>query len=754
MLSNQEIKDILSIIPKEYDDKPFQYFPKERLTVDICKIAVAIYPPNITDVPDEFKIKEVCEIALEYATEDQLQDLLGAIPIPEITLEILKQIEEKKLLLPFIAKPPMKFTSEIIEELIRINPQHISFLPENLPIDGRIIPYEERRHFLECTELSKIPDYAKTEFLCYCAVNYDERNLIDVPEHCLSERIYLSAVEQDYRNFYSVKEEFMTEAICLAGIEGNPTNIQFVPENLLTSQIIMTAFSEATTRKVNLFSYGKNRYSETVLLEVIKNFPQQIKNFPEHQKTAKICEIAVKADVTNIFHVPPQYKTYELCKVVLDNLENISREELNVYSLVRQIPYPDLLFNFMLRDWDEGKIEDIVEAIPRKLINRNIVFEAIAQNPKNIPLLPTNLLPTQREIDDIYDISPESYRDLPIEQKTEFVSYVAARRFPVVFNDIPENVLTECVIMAALTANPHLICSIKQQDRTREMYLKAFEASLPNVYQVFSVIPKEYITEEMCFLGLCKDRRIIETIPEDFRNEKLFAEALLKSMYIDYNSRNEFEDYWILKHIPYPDLFWIMFDYFSTDLELTTLLEITPPDFIDAERAERLIQIDGHSIAYIPQNLHTGPLIRKAIAQSGGGVLLHDNIREDFKQPEFYQLCVEHSFKSFCSIPSDKLTPQLCLTAYKLYPDMPQEKIPPHIRNQPNVFTLNQYLEETTGQRFSEPQINEMFEKKVLKKEVSQYLSETKMLNENPIKKELQKRFLDKSNGGGPTLKK
>ena len=157
---------------------------------------------------------------------------------------------------------------------------------------------------------------------------------------------------------------------------------------------------------------------------------------------------------------------------------------------------------------------------------------------------------------------------------------------------------------------------------------------------------------------------------------------------------------------------------------------------MDREIAGFLVGKDGHCLQYVPVHLQTEELALMAVRTSGNAALLHRSVREDIKTEKVYMAGMEEEcFQSFLHIPPDRRTPEICLVAEKLYPDVVRarpDSIPEAVRNGCNIYTLGNLLEKACGERFDAGTVKRVYEGKPLR--VKQFTTPTGVMNDTVIR--------------------
>lgn len=289
---------------------------------------------------------------------------------------------------------------------------------------------------------------------------------------------------------------------------------------------------------------------------------------------------------------------------------------------------------------------------------------------------------------------PSYFQTLSDKRKTEVVSWEAVFADTKNMKYIPDGGVTYEMIGLVLLKDPALISQIPQ---------KAIDEVLPYVIKdnpdLFKEFPKTSLTPAICMAGVKGYGYNLEFVPESMKTEKLCYEALKASPDLG------FEHATILAHVPFPNVCLETLKKFAGAVDSLDLISIVRKEVINDEIAKFAISQDGHCLSVIPIHLQNEDLACLAASTSGNSVLRNWNIRDDIKTENVYRAGLNADlFQSFLYIPKDKREPGLCLTALKWFPEQlakhPKE-IPDKVRDSCNVFTLNNKMEQCTGQKFS-----------------------------------------------------
>lgn len=309
-----------------------------------------------------------------------------------------------------------------------------------------------------------------------------------------------------------------------------------------------------------------------------------------------------------------------------------------------------------------------------------------------------------------------SFEYLPEERKTEGVSLAAIEVCPSNIRFVPEKKLTYEMVGLALSLDVNQINNIPQSVQASE---------LPFLFKdnedLFHKLPKESLTSELCMIAVKADGYNLEFIPEGLKTKDLCREALRASPDLGGGDAE------ILAHVPYPDVCLEGMKGYAAYVDCLDLIRMLRKEVITPEIADFAVAQNGHCLAAIPLHLQTEILSCHATLTSGNSALLSTTIREDIKTETAYRNGLDKDlFQSFLYIPNDKRSPGLCLTALKLFPEQVKlhpNVIPDYVRNGCNVFSLNLQMEQCTGEKFSNTQMENFYNGKPLKVKYFQILN-------------------------------
>lgn len=224
----------------------------------------------------------------------------------------------------------------------------------------------------------------------------------------------------------------------------------------------------------------------------------------------------------------------------------------------------------------------------------------------------------------------------------------------------------------------------------------------------FEEMAASYKSPDLCMEAVKLDGYNLEFVPEGLKTKEMCREALTASPDLGYG------DFVILAHVPFSDVCLEGIKHFENGLDMMDIATVLRPEVIDKELAEYLVGKDGCCLSRIPLHLQTEELALKAVSVSGNEVFGYLTVREDLKTDKMYLAGMENSdYQSYLHIPERHRTPEICLVAGKLYPDLFElrpDTIPQKVKDGCNVYTLNGMLEKATGMKFEIEQVKRFYE--------------------------------------------
>lgn len=298
--------------------------------------------------------------------------------------------------------------------------------------------------------------------------------------------------------------------------------------------------------------------------------------------------------------------------------------------------------------------------------------------------------------------NPSFFRSLPPERKTENVCWEAVNADTDNIRYVEEKTLSYEIVGIALSDNPEMLREIPQGALKRLLpYILADDGDL------MATLPKDVLTADLYNAIVKENGHNLQHIPEGMKTPDMCRTAFFASQDLG------FDHCVILNYIPYPEICLVGLKDSLNGPDMISLAQTLRPETIDKEIAGFLVEHDGCCLSCIPVHLQTEELALKAVSVSGNQALGYTTVREDVKTEKVYLAGMgEDCFQSYLHIPEQKRTPEICLVAEKLYPQLFKEKpevVPDHVKTGCNLYTLGKTLEGATGKKYDVDEVKRLY---------------------------------------------
>ena len=220
-------------------------------------------------------------------------------------------------------------------------------------------------------------------------------------------------------------------------------------------------------------------------------------------------------------------------------------------------------------------------------------------------------------------------------------------------------------------------------------------------------------TAEVCRAAVEEDGWQLENVPEEVKTPELCRKAL------ETEAGFGNDCFRLVQHIPSPEVCMEVLKECSKVCpeELYGVAASIRPEVMNGEMADFLLPLDGRCISILPVHLQTPERVRVAVETSGMSAVGRGGVPKSLLTPDVYVRCAAHSRESLMMIPWAERSPEVCLMAKTLYPDIVKnhpEFVPESVRNQDSIYTLNSLMESLTGEKFSYRQMTDFYNGKPL----------------------------------------
>lgn len=241
-----------------------------------------------------------------------------------------------------------------------------------------------------------------------------------------------------------------------------------------------------------------------------------------------------------------------------------------------------------------------------------------------------------------------------------------------------------------------------------------YEDMLKKGWSNLGQVPDEHRNPELCmeFVKACGYN--LKYVPEEMKTREMCMVAYRRAPAPDHSILE------IVASIPDRKL---VFQCLVDSLErpdAASFASAMRPEQFDDRIADYLVNVDGNSLQYMPESMHTEERLFRAVMRSGNLALASRNIREELKTDELYMAGIRTNSSSFFFIPKERRTAEMCMVAENKYPYLfllKPEALPDSVRNGNNIFTFARRLKETTGRRYSVDDIKQLYQEQCKKEE-------------------------------------
>ena len=273
-------------------------------------------------------------------------------------------------------------------------------------------------------------------------------------------------------------------------------------------------------------------------------------------------------------------------------------------------------------------------------------FQALFSDIKNTSQIPNSLLNLSEQ--DFNKVATVHLGLIPHSFRTPQRCLDAVKFHSVNLNAIPQDKITQEILLEAVKHDGNIIFRIPITNRTPEMYLSA----VSNQPKVIEEMPKDLINNEIANVAVSKNPSLIKHVPTPILSSKTILLALQQD-----GKTIEYIDKTLLT----PELCQIAFN------QNPNIIELIDQEWITESMAKTIVSKDGSKIRYLPANKMSPEIIFLAIQQNG------ENIQYIDKQLLTSQLC-QLAFKqnkaSFWYIPKEFQNSQMLEEAIEFAPYM------------------------------------------------------------------------------------
>lgn len=497
-------------------------------------------------------------------------------------------------------------------------------------------------------ELEFIPDEMKTSEMYEEIAKKHPKPfslLNSIPSNLITPQIYIELVKKDGQILEKIPEEMKTKEICLEAIK-NGGKLKFVPKELRNSEIYIYNINIFVNQALDADELDDEEELENGISKYFNNIPAEMKSNDFWKKLIGVNGYFLK-------YVPEEIKTKDLC------LEAVKKFPHSI----EHIPKKFITSEFYLEIAKENG--DILKRVPSEMISEQMCIEAVRNNEYSIKYVPEEF-----KTSDVYlELVKHKYtglKDVPKEKRTwKICLYTIEKNNAINYEDIPSEISSDRNFWEELI-NKKVACAIKYAPAYLVTPEICMEAVTRNPYNI-KHIPKEKRTWEICYNALISKNEngneeineyLIKEVPEELRMNILTK--------VGFRSIKELLDYIPEEHRT--NDFYIRLLRYGDDG-----IKHIPENYInDAEFWEKAIEEEGENLEYVPSELKTLDMCKKALKNSWFRSVIQ-YVPDNMKTKEIYEFSVKERYKLphgygmnlLENIPNNMITPEM----YAMYID-------------------------------------------------------------------------------------
>lgn len=469
MVPSSKMNEEIYKIAVNQNGGALEFVPKALRTPELCFDAVKNNGWALEFVPDNLKTEEMCRTALKYSSDLGRGDyeIMAFIPFPNVCMEGL-EIFKDSLDDPhevFACINPRIMTPEIAMYGVKMEPTCLALVPERL----RTPELYQKAIKEDGLLLYKVPEEKRTKELCEAAVQSDFHSMKYVPEKWKTTEFCMKALKRNAFAIQYFPADKLTHEVCQEALEkaSHLRILSFIPFKDIHMKVFDEYCKDYSTTKTFLDCMNPKVMNQEFAMKIFEKEPELFYNIPAKFKDKQLCEAAIKHDGYYLKHVPDSQKTKELCelaikqspyaipfildemkgkeqymKMVNDNAKNLNGipanertyemcrialdntfgKDKNDVSVVNAIPFPSLLLEVFKAHNDPQKINLLLCIANRDIITPEIAKEAVQKDGSSLFMIPEKAI-------------------------TSEVAEIAIRNYPGSLQWVPEKILTPDMIL-------------------------------------------------------------------------------------------------------------------------------------------------------------------------------------------------------------------------------------------------------------------------------------------------------------------
>lgn len=438
-----------------------------------------------------------------YSCEkEERRPLVKSLPAEAISQEVAEEIIRLDSSC-ISAIPQERITYEMAKSAVENGPWVLHHIPSELLDEELCLNAVERKFAVN--DIRDLPRHLYTSKFCRAAVTKEPYALLCLPEQCLNEELCLLAVDACPDMIFSIGEKFRTENLFIAAIRRNPEILTRINFRKRTSAMCFAAIESGKDCALQYLT--PTQKTPNFLQKAVCINPDLWENIPKNLQTPELAEMALlhvlKHGLPKDGHIPG-----ELCEAVPNQFWDVPGRAEAVIDLARA--FLD---------------------IPKKCLTKELCCKLISKKPYCIRSIPEEfqseelVLQAVRAMRDVRDVT-ELVDYLPENVMTRNVHFEIMQRSSQYWRyyKVPKEFFDEEFCIEAL---------FRHMERHDDFLPDEFRVSIAfwqhaveKHPEIFRIVPKQYITADMCDFVVSKNGLMIKYVPDDKCTPGLMREAI------------------------------------------------------------------------------------------------------------------------------------------------------------------------------------------------------------------------------------
>ena len=478
-------------------------FKKENITYAMCLAAVEKDGASIYAVPEEFKTKEVYQLAAKTYS-----NVVQFMPEQYRTKKVWEDVIKVDWMM--LSKVPEKWVSEkLCLDAICQEPQAFQLVPEDMLTAEFCVKVVKRTGNLEV--LQSLPEKKKSTAFYTELLDIYPKAFSIIPKKYRTATVCKKAIEK--LKIKSVADEVRKDPFFFAllhpALYDHDTCMAFVQSKQFSRMRTSSFAINDGTISDSGFIIPLERFLQftDVAKIAVSHWTGYFAYVPAKAMTPELCKMAVEENAMALEHVPDSLQSNELCEMAV-------RENGRA---IRYIPEKKLTTQLckLAVEKDSGSIW----AIPDELRTKELLELAFVKYPQCIELFPDEYK-TENLCLQAVNSDGELLKSVPETLRTYDICYAAAIHGAGIEN-IPEDLIDKKMALAIIESGkfsvhdtiPLLFAKVPDS----EVYLAAVKKKGESLMYV----PEESKTYEMCVAAMHSTLSAVSYIPDDMFTDEI-----------------------------------------------------------------------------------------------------------------------------------------------------------------------------------------------------------------------------------------